>query len=133
MIVVDTSAIIAILFSEPGASALTERLMAPGRALIGAPTLFEVRMVMGGRQQQEGIEDANSLVTRAGIETAAWTAELADLATEAFMRFGKGQGHPAQLNFGDCMAYAVAKAYDAPLLFVGDDFARTDIPSALTP
>jgi ribonuclease VapC len=48
------------------------------------------------------------------------------------MRFGKGQGHPAQLNFGDCMAYALAKAHDAPLLYVGDDFARTDISSALT-
>ncbi len=132
MIVVDTSAIIAILYSEPGASALAERLMASGRALIGAPTLFEVRMVMGGRQQQEGIADADSLLTQAGIETVSWTAELADLATQAFMRFGKGQGHPAQLNFGDCMAYALAKAHDAPLLYVGDDFARTDISSALT-
>lgn len=131
MIVVDTSAIIAILFGEAGASALIERLMLPGRVLIGAPTLFEIRLVMGGRQQEEGIDDANSLLKKTGIETVPWTAELADLATDAFLRFGKGQGHPAQLNFGDCMAYAVAKSLDAPLLFKGDDFARTDIRSAL--
>ena len=133
MIVVDTSAIIAILFGEPDAPALTEKLMAHGRVLIGAPTLFEVRLVMGGRQQQEGIEDADSLLTQSSIETVAWTAELADLATDAFLRFGKGQGHPAQLNFGDCMAYAVAKSLDAPLLFKGDDFLQTDIRSALEP
>lgn len=105
--------------------------MAQGRVLIGAPTLFEVRLVMGGRQQQEGIDDADSLLAQSGIETVAWTAELADLATDAFLRFGKGQGHPAQLNFGDCMAYAVAKSLDVPLLFKGDDFAKTDIRSAL--
>ncbi len=91
MIVVDTSAIIAILFREPDAPALTEKLMAPGRVLIGAPTLFEVRLVMGGKQQQEGIDDADSLLMQLGIETVAWTAELADLATGAFLRFGKGQ------------------------------------------
>lgn len=132
MIVVDTSAIIAILFGEPEASALIEKLVVAERTLIGAPTLFELRMVMGGRQQQEGIEDADSLLTQAGIETVSWTEQMADIATDAFLRYGKGQGHPAQLNFGDCMAYAVAKAHHAPLLYVGEDFALTDIPSALT-
>ncbi len=133
MIAVDTSAIIAILYNEPGAEALTEILMADPRPCIGAPTLFEVRLVMGGRQKREGIADADALLAKTGIETVAWTETLADFATDAFLRFGKGQGHPAQLNFGDCMAYALAKALDVPLLYVGDDFARTDIPSALTP
>lgn len=131
MIAVDTSAIIAILHREPEADALAAALYGAQRRLIGAPTLFEMHQVMGGRHGKAGIKVADDFLTGAGIETLDWTAQMARLATDAFMRFGKGQGHPAQLNFGDCMAYAVAKSLDVPLLFKGDDFAKTDIRSAL--
>ncbi len=132
MIVIDTSAIIAILHREPESDELGAALYTAQRRIIGAPTLFEMRQVMGGRYGRAGIEVADDFLGDAGIETLDWTAHMADLATDAFRSFGKGQGHPAQLNFGDCMAYAVAKALNAPLLFKGDDFVRTDIPSALT-
>ena len=68
---------------------------------------------------------------RAAIEAVDFTMDMYREAVRALERFGKGRGHPAQLNFGDCMAYAVAKVYDLPLLYKGDDFARTDIRSAL--
>jgi len=132
LIAVDTSAIIAILHREPGSDEFGAVLASGRRCVIGTPTLFELRQVMGGRHNEAGIALADAFLVQAGVEALAWTSQMADLATEAFLRFGKGQGHPAQLNFGDCMAYAVAKALDAPLLFKGDDFARTDIPSALT-
>jgi ribonuclease VapC len=131
LIAVDTSAIIAVLHREPEADALAAALYGAQRPMIGAPTLFEMHQVMGGRHGKAGIEVADDFLVDAGIETLDWTVQMARLATDAFLRFGKGQGHPAQLNFGDCMAYAVAKALDAPLLFKGDDFARTDILSAL--
>lgn len=131
MIAVDTSAIIAILHREPESDKLAAALYGAQRCMIGAPTLFEMHQVMGGRHGKAGIEVADDFLVDAGIETVSWTAEMVRLATEAFMRFGKGQGHPAQLNFGDCMAYAVAKSLDAPLLFKGDDFLQTDIRSAL--
>lgn len=132
MIAVDSSAIIAILHREPGFDALNGILTGERRSVIGAPNLLEVRQVMGGRHGRAGIDVADALLTQFGTETLPWTPQMADFATDAFLRFGKGQGHPAQLNFGDCMAYAVAKALDVPLLYVGEDFARTDIPSALT-
>ena len=87
-------------------------------------------MVMGGRYGPDGIVELNLLIEANDIEVVSWTSELADAAAEAFLRFGKGR-HPAKLNFGDCMAYALAKSLDAPLLYKGDDFARTDIRSAL--
>ena len=84
----------------------------------------------GGRFGRPGLLVAQDLLDENGIETVDWTNSLADIATEAFMRFGKGR-HKASLNFGDCMAYALAKSLDAPLLYKGDDFAKTDIESAL--
>jgi ribonuclease VapC len=132
LIAVDSSAVIAILHREPGCEILADALTRANRRIIGAPTLLEIRQVMGGRHGRAGIEQSDALLEQIGAETVSWTAEMADLATSAFLRFGKGQGHPAQLNFGDCMAYAVARAMDVPLLYVGDDFAQTDIRSALT-
>ena len=87
-------------------------------------------MVMGGRFGWDGIVELQSLIAANSIEVISWTEELADVAADAFLRFGKGR-HSAKLNFGDCMAYALAKSLDAPLLYKGADFARTDIRSAL--
>lgn len=95
--------------------------------VIGSPTKFETLLVAA--RHPGGPQDVEQLLAAAGIETMDWTAGHADLAAEAFERFGKGR-HPAALNFGDCMAYAVAKSLDAPLLFKGDDFAQTDIRTA---
>ena len=71
------------------------------------------------------------ILSRPGIRIEPWTDRHADIAQDAFTRYGKGQGHPAQLNFGDCMSYALAKSLDMPLLYKGGDFALTDIRSAI--
>ncbi len=127
MIVVDTSALIAILKSEPESTAFSRAMNAADRLLIGAPTKFEFLMVATGAiADPGGSDDAREILSRLQVEVVSWTDHLADIATAAFVRFGKGR-HPARLNFGDCMAYAVAKALHAPLLFKGDDFALTDV------
>ena len=126
MIVVDTSVLIAILKNEADGQALIEVLRNAERAIIGTPTLFEYLMVAVGRLGQEREAAARSLLEQLGIEVVTWTRQHADYAAAAFFRFGKGR-HAAGLNFGDCMAYALAKSLDAPLLFKGDDFARTDV------
>ncbi|MBA4748085.1 MAG: type II toxin-antitoxin system VapC family toxin [Sphingopyxis sp.] len=130
MIVCDSSPLASILLGEPDAHNFLSILARSDRLLIGAPNKLEVSMVMGGRYGPDGIVELNLLIEANDIEVVSWTSELADAAAEAFLRFGKGR-HPAKLNFGDCMAYALAKSLDAPLLYKGDDFARTDIRSAL--
>ena len=87
-------------------------------------------LVMGGWRKEAAMAETSQLLTALNIETADWTNELSDIAGQAFLSFGKGQ-HKAALNFGDCMSYALAKATDAPLLFKGNDFAMTDIRSAI--
>ncbi len=130
MIVVDTSALVSILKSEPDAAQFAVTLAEASRVVIAAPTKFELLLVMARSQHEDGVEDARLLLAANAIETADWTDDLADIATSAFLRYGKGH-HKAGLNFGDCMAYALAKSLDAPLLFKGEDFASTDITPAL--
>lgn len=128
MIVIDTSALIAIAQDEPEAAALREAMFGASELFIGAPTHFETMMVASRRLN--GPDDMLALLNGYGVETLPWSASMARQALFAFERFGKSR-HRAALNFGDCMAYAVAKELDAPLLFKGDDFAQTDIRSAL--
>lgn len=130
MIVVDTSALVAILRKEPEADVLARVIAAASRIVIGAPTKFEFLLVTAALRRAGGEQDAINLLARIDAEVLEWTSEHADLAFGALMRFGKGR-HPAALNFGDCMTYAVAKALNAPLLFKGGDFTKTDIVSAL--
>ena len=99
--------------------------------MIGAPTLFEMRQVLAGRMKEEAAPTLEAYFDLLSVTIVPWSERHADLATDAFLRFGKGQSHPAALNLGDCMAYAVAKELDAPLLYKGEDFALTDIRSAL--
>ncbi len=87
-------------------------------------------LVMGGWRKEAAMAEANQLLRTLKIEIADWTNELADIAGQVFLRYGKGQ-HKAALNFGDCMSYALAKAIDSPLLFKGNDFVMTDIQSAI--
>jgi ribonuclease VapC len=126
--VIDTSALMAIQFGEPEAE-LFKQVMRP-RTLVGTPTLVEYHMVVNGRYGEAAGLEARAMVERLDLAPISFTEEMADMAIDAFLRFGRGR-HPAKLNFGDCMAYAMAKSFDAPLLYKGDDFAKTDIRSAL--
>ncbi|KQT32069.1 hypothetical protein ASG29_09470 [Sphingomonas sp. Leaf412] len=129
MIAVDTSVLIAILLNEPEAGALTSAIGGADRVLIGAPTLLETTIVASGKSPRL-LYDLPELLADIDAEAIDFTPRHLDAATDAFLRFGKGR-HPAALNYGDCMSYAVARIAGCPLLYKGADFARTDIPSAL--
>jgi ribonuclease VapC len=130
LIVVDSSAIIAILLKEVDADYYKDTVRNAGGLCMAAPNKLEVMMVVGGRMGEDGRNLAQALIDSQRIEVVPFTEALTDIATDAFFRFGKGRNHSARLNFGDCMAYALAKFLDAPLLYKGGDFALTDIKSA---
>ncbi len=127
--VVDSSALTAVLFGEHSALDVAARL-AEGAVVLGAPTRVEIGMVIEARSGSDGVRKLESLLRSAAIEIIGFTPDHAAVALEAFRRYGKGR-HRAALNFGDCMSYALAKSMNLPLLFVGDDFIHTDINSAL--
>jgi len=127
--IIDTSTIVAVVLREPGFEALLERLTRHEHAGIGAPILTETAIVLSARLET----DARTLLARfldeASIVVIPFGEAHYAAAVEAWLRFGKGR-HPAQLNFGDCISYALAKVADEPLLCVGEDFKRTDIELA---
>ena len=125
----DSSAVIAILFAEPGYLDLVDRILQADHARIGAPTLVETSLVFIGRRGGKSADPVQELIAELGVAVAPFGEAEARLAVDAFQRFGRGR-HPAALNFGDCLAYATAAAARDPMLFVGDDFARTDISRA---
>ena len=127
MIVVDTSALVAIIFREPEGDAFLNLLFETEEAIIAAPTVLEAVIVVRRRRGEAGRGTVEALIAETGIRVEAWGQTHLAAAQEAFTRFGKGQNHPAKLNFGDCVTYALARTLNAPLLFKGDDFARTDI------
>lgn len=127
--VVDTSAIIAILQDEPASDDLIDALLASTQRRISAANLLESAMVIQARYGDAGEREVDVLLQRMRIETVAVTYQHVEIARSAFRRFGKGR-HPAGLNFGDCFAYALSKAMGEPLLFVGDDFEHTDVDRA---
>jgi ribonuclease VapC len=130
VIAVDTSAVIAIVFREPDAEAFLRRLSIES-ACLSAVSLQEACMVLAGRLGDAiAWQPFEELVRDAPLEIVAHDRNLAEIARDAFLRFGKGR-HPARLNCGDCASYAVAKSRDIPLLFKGSDFAKTDIVPAL--
>jgi ribonuclease VapC len=131
VIAVDSSALIAIIFGEAEAESFA-LLMQHQDTCIAAPTLLETMHVACRRYPDEGASMVETLV--ADTHTAVLVFGQAELmhAREGFMRYGKGCGHRANLNFGDCFAYALAKAGNIPLLFKGDDFIHTDVTPALT-
>ncbi len=130
MIVVDSSALIAILLEEPESAAFAQILAAEDALGIATPTAVECGIVALRKHGPTAAVRIRELMSDFGIERIAFDAGHLDLALEGYARFGKPH-HPAKLNFGDCMAYALAKSLDAPLLFKGGDFAKTDIRSAL--
>jgi ribonuclease VapC len=127
--VVDSSALIAIISKEPERETFERRLQLARVRLICAATLIETSIVVLSRRGQEGLDILRELVADMRIETVSLNAEHVDLAIDAFRRFGKGR-HRAALNFGDCFSYALAEATGEPLLFKGDDFGHTDIAPA---
>ena len=117
---------VAIYAQEPAATRVVARLRTGGPFLVGAPTLVELRLVLAGRFGKDGVAEAEALRRRVGFTVLAFTEQHADAAHDAWLRYGKGR-HPAALNYGDCVAYAIAKVAQAELVYVGDDFAQTDL------
>lgn len=128
--IVDTSAIIAILRQEPDARRIAEAIEAAPVRRMSAATYVEVGAVIDGARDPVASRSVDELIAVAGITLEPVTSEQARIAREAYRDFGRGSGHPAGLDFGDCFAYALAKAMGEPLLFKGDDFSRTDVHSA---
>jgi ribonuclease VapC len=128
--VVDTSALVAILFGEPDAERFARALGDASARLLSAVTRVELSFVVEGRKGDTGRADLELLLRDGGFDVIAVTSQQAEIAIEAFRRFGRGR-HPAALNIGDCFSYALAVAIDDSLLFKGDDFAQTDIRPAL--
>lgn len=131
MIVVDSSALVAMLRRESEADSFLRVIAAADCCLQSSVSLLETSMVMAGRTGGAmSWADLDALIARAAVQVVAQDAGLAEDAREAFLRYGKGR-HPASLNLGDCASYAVAKARNLPLLFKGIDVSRTDLQAAI--
>lgn len=128
--VVDTSAVVAILLREPEADQFNQALANVPVRLLSAVTRVELSFVIEGRKREAGRADLERLLQVGGFDVVSVTPRHADIAIEAFRRYGKGR-HRAGLNIGDCFSYALAAAMDDVLLFKGDDFIHTDIHPAL--
>ena len=125
--VIDTSALLAILQDEPERRAFNEAIEAAASRVMSVVSFVEASIVIESRYGAEGLRELDRFIDRAGIELVRVDPEQGKLARDAFSRFGKGR-HPAALNFGDCFAYALASSLAEPLLFKGDDLSRTDLP-----
>ncbi|HSQ08411.1 MAG TPA: type II toxin-antitoxin system VapC family toxin [Chromatiaceae bacterium] len=130
--VVDPSALLAILQDEPERRAFNELIEAAPGCRLSTAGFVELSIVIEARYGSAGIRDLDLFLSTAGVELVAFDAGQARLAREGFRRFGKGR-HPAGLNLGDCFSYALARALDEPLLFKGEDFPLTDVQAAFSP
>lgn len=128
--IVDSSAIVAIVLDEPDGPKMVEAILGAARARISAANWFETTLVIDNRRDAEISRRLDQLFTKLRIEIVAFDAGMATGARDAHRRFGRGN-HPAKLNFGDCIAYALAKSENESLLFKGNDFSQTDIQPAL--
>jgi ribonuclease VapC len=128
-LVVDTSALIALLGMEAEAARVAAALESDATRLISAATVLETALVIESRYGPQGGRELDLLIAKASLSIQPVTAEQAEVAREAWRRYGKGR-HPAGLNFGDCFSYALARTSSEPLLFKGDDFIHTDITAA---
>ena len=128
--VVDTSSILAVLFQEADAKRHAEAIETVERPLVSAATVVEAGLVLIARHGPDAKTVLDDFLREGGFQIEPVTAEQANIALDAFAKFGKGRGHPAGLNFGDCFPYALAKSMGVPLLFKGNDFAHTDIVAA---
>jgi ribonuclease VapC len=131
VIVIDTSALCAVLWAEPEAAALTQRVAASGAVLISAGTRLEAYVVCLRTRSPAQADMMEALVARLGLITVPFDDALLAASREGYARYGRGNGAGGRLNFGDCFAYALAKSRSLPLLFKGDDFRSTDVRAAL--
>ena len=131
--IIDTSAIVAIIVGEPEREVFLEAILADPAPKASAGTLLELGMVVDRLEDPVATRRVDDLVATLGIEIVPVTAEHVTLGRAAYRDFGRGSGHRARLNFGDCFAYALARATAEPILFKGDDFTHTDIIPAVRP
>lgn len=129
--VIDTSALIAILLNEEGTHRLLVAILSSERRSIGAPTLVEAAAVMHARKGNGGVVALDALLHELDIEIVPMSKEAGRAASDAYCRFGKGVGSPPVLNYGDCLAYGIAVDLQEPLLFVGNDFRETGVEVVL--
>lgn len=131
--IVDTSVLVAIIKSEPDAQALAAAMADASVRRLSAASYVELAAVIDGNRNPVLSGALDSLLTAFGVEIAPFTVHQARLARIAYQQFGRGSGHPARLNMGDCFAYALARDLGEPLLFKGGDFALTDIELVIEP
>jgi ribonuclease VapC len=124
--VVDTSALLAVLFGEPEADRISRAVASDPRRLATAFSVLEAAIVVEARKGESGGRELDLLLHRIDLESVPLTASHVEVARDAWRKFGRGN-HPANLNIGDCCAYALARVSGEPILFKGDDFARTDV------
>ncbi|MFQ5773578.1 MAG: type II toxin-antitoxin system VapC family toxin [Kiloniellaceae bacterium] len=129
--VIDTSAAVAILTNVPDEARYREAIKATFDLRMSALNVFECRVVLGVKGGDALAMAFDLLLAEAGVEIRPFDADQARLAYEAYRRHGRGSGHGAGLNLGDCAAYALARSLDAPLLYKGGDFAKTDVAAAV--
>lgn len=127
--ILDTSAIIAILFDEDDAKIYAQAITRADSCRLSAATFVEIAIVVEAQTKDNGSRQLDAFIRRAGIAIDPVTEEQAHIARQAFIDFGKGR-HPAGLNYGDCFSYALSKATREPLLFKGRDFSKTDLTAA---
>ena len=125
--IIDTSTLITILRDEPEAAACARAIEAASRRLVSAANFLEAAIVIDGSRDPVASRRFDDLFREAQLVIEPVTESQARIAREAYSDFGRGSGHPARLNFGNCFAYALAKELGSPLLFVGNDFVRTDV------
>jgi len=130
-VIVDSSALLAIIRDEPLAAVCLQAMLGSSANLISAASYLEAAIVADRLPNSPDAATFDDLMEQLNIIVEPLTPRQAAIAREAYGRYGKGIGHPARLNFGDCFAYALAKNFDEPLLFVGQDFAHTDVRPAL--
>ena len=129
--IVDSSALVAISQGEPGPAALVDALARAESVAISASALLEARIVVDARRNPVVSSRFDDLLISHDIKVLPFTEDQSRIARQAYRDFGRGSGHPANLNYGDCFSYALASERREPLLYVGDDFSHTDIRSAL--
>ena len=127
--VVDSSALVSIVIEESGHERLLQKALNANVTVVGAPLVYEAAMVLSGRLHKDARPMLSGLLRNISAEIVPFTEEHYEAAVSAFLRYGKGR-HPAGLNFGDCMSYAFARVSGLPLLYIGNDFSKTDIQSA---
>jgi ribonuclease VapC len=130
-VIVDSSAVVAILLDEPDAQAYAAAIEGDAKCRLSAATFLELAIVVDNRRQPANARKLDDFLQAAGIVIEPVTERQVRIAREAYRDYGKGSGHAAALNFGDCFAYALARDLSEPLLYKGIDFSRTDVRSAL--